>query len=236
MKSYALISRQAVVVACAVLTLAATSYVFAAPSAPPPGTTIPLPLNEGSAAQTKAGALTITGTLTANGGLTVSGGSGMCLGGVCKTAWPSSSVQVGNANLTGSQNFSFPANYNNWSTHNYYYYNYGTEYSYNTSTYWNSTAFNITIAPPSGGVPLSVTGTPTVRCYSAYSNFTYTPAPQSYPNSSSQYTYATGVTVGFDNANNIVVSGNCDFYPNNGYYYTNYGVAAVTGVNVRYIY
>ncbi len=61
------------------------SYAFAwtAPTATPPSGNIAAPLNTGVSAQTKVGALTVNGSLSA---------PTLCLGGVCRSIWPSGNV------------------------------------------------------------------------------------------------------------------------------------------------
>lgn len=220
--------RQALIVAVAVASLSGAGFVFAAPTAPPPGSSIALPLTRGATAETKTGALTL------QGGLSVSGGSGLCLNGVCKTSWPSSTVQAGTTTATGQANVTI--NSYDYTTGNltYYYYSYGSEYSYNNYTYYKDYTFSVTASVP-GGVPISMNGTPTVRCYVSNSSYNYTPAPQTYPYSSSNYTYATNISASFDASNNIIVSGSCKLYLVNGYYNTNYFAIPVT-VSVRYLY
>lgn len=225
-------ARQAAIVALAVASISGAGYVFAAPTAPPPGSSIALPLTRGGNAETKTGALTL------QGGLSVSGGSGLCLNGVCKTSWPSSTVQAGTTGVTGSQNFTInPYTYNYTGNSTVYYYQYNYEYNYSTYTQWYDTSFSITAPIPGGGVPLAVIGTPSARCYSGSGPGAYTAAPTTnYYTMSSYYAPATNLGYSFDSSGNLVVTGNCRFYLNSGYYYTNYGIAVLNNATVRYIY
>lgn len=216
------IARQGVVAACAALLLAGVGYVFAAPTAPPPGTTIPLPINTGAAAQTKAGDLTISGRLSA---------TELCLGSNCQTTWPSATVQAGTANATGQTNLSVPQyTQSGYSNTIYYRSNNGQEYQYSTYGYFYNHTFSVTANV--SGVPISIVTTPTVRCYVSNSSYTYTPAPAT-SGWSSDYTKATNVSVSFGANNTVVVTGTCTTPVN--YYQVNYFVVPVD-VSVRYLY
>lgn len=209
------------------------AYTFAQPTAAPPGASVPLPVNVGAGAQTKAGALTIQGALTATGGLAVSGGSGLCINGVCKTTWPSASIQSGSVNITP---VAYQAGYNSSQQYeNYtvtYYTYYGNQQVYTNGGYYSTSNFQITHnSGISSGVVVSAT-TPVVRCYSTsyQGSNNYTPAYYAY-GQSSPYTYATSVTTSISGAS-VIVSGTCKYYTNNGYY----GVAVPDAFSAIYIY
>lgn len=218
--------REGFVVALSTFAIAGVGFVFAAPSAPPPGSTIPLPLTRGSTAETKAGALTIQGQLTAAGGI--------CLGGVCRTSWPSSSLQSGTVTITpGVQAFGYNSN-GNWENNTTAYYtNYGQQQVYSNSGSFVSSNFSITA--PSGissGVLIS-SSVPVVRCYSSYQQGYYTPAycNGTYYCSSSPYTYATNVVATTSNTS-VTLTGTCKFYTNSGYY----GTAVPDAFSATYLY
>lgn len=227
------LARQALTVACASIAIAGVGYVFAAPTAPPPGTTVSLPLTRGSGAETKTGPLTIQGALTASGGLSVSGGSGLCLSGVCKTAWPTASIQSGTAYPTpGTQTFGYNSS-SSYDSSLYTYYTYGsTQYGYsNGGNYITPQNFSIphTI---SGGVPVSV-NLPPVYCYSTYGSTNFQQAYCGTPYcQSTQYTYATNVTATIS-GNTVYINGTCRFYSGGGSYY---GAAKPASFSVTYLY
>ncbi len=223
-----------VVLAC--MSTASVMYVSAitAPTAPPSSTTTPLPLHTGSAAQTKSGALTVSGAVAANGGLTVSGGSGLCLGGVCKTAWPSSTVQAATAGVSGALNtYCYSNNYNPYYG-NYYYYQYNYEYSYsNGGYYYCDLPFSITTAVVPG-VPIGALSYD-VKCYMTDYNYYYTPASPGYY--SSYYSRPSSVSVSFNGSNQAVISGACSLFdPYYNYAYQNKYTHIDATATVRYLY
>ncbi|MCX6789020.1 MAG: hypothetical protein NTZ42_00190, partial [Candidatus Gribaldobacteria bacterium] len=70
-----------------------SALAWTEPSQTPPAGNTPTPLNIGSTAQTKTGGLTINGisylsTTNVYGDLTITTSSSLCLGNVCKNAWP----------------------------------------------------------------------------------------------------------------------------------------------------
>lgn len=219
-------ARQGLVVACASLLLFGVGFVFAAPTAPPPGTSVPLPLTRGAAAETKAGALTIQGQLTASGGI--------CLGGVCRTTWPSSSLQSGYTTVSGTGNYSV-SSYNYYGTHTYYYYQYNQQYTQNSNYYWYDYNFSVSAPMSVTGVPLNVSNV-TARCYNAVnSSYTYTPAPtSSYYTQSSLWVQPTNLSASISGTS-VIVTGTCRLYLANGYYQTNYFAIPVSAT-VQYLY
>lgn len=219
------IARQALVVACASIAILGVGYVFAAPTAPPPGSTVDLPLTRGSNAETKTGPLTVSARFTANE---------ICLGGSCKTAWPTSNLQVGYATVSGLQTI-VTSSYNYYGSHTYYYYQYNQQYSQYSNYYWSDQNFSITMPLSVTGVALSASLSTYPRCYSANSGYGYTPAPTSnYYTQSSIWSDATNVSVSVS-GNNVVVTGSCRLYLNNGYWNYNYFVVPASA-SVQYIY
>lgn len=107
MNARRILSTSAVATAAVLLSIGVQTLAYTAPTAAPTGNDADAPLNVGSAAQTKAGALTLTGALSADGGIQsstitttgniqsqgritadVGAGEGFCLGTSCITAWP----------------------------------------------------------------------------------------------------------------------------------------------------
>lgn len=219
------IARQALVVACASVAIVGVGYVFAAPTAPPPGSTVDLPLTRGSNAETKTGPLTVAARFTANE---------ICLGGSCKTTWPTSNLQVGYTTVTGQANL-VTSTYNYYGSHTYYYWYYNQLYSQYTNYYFYDQNFSVTMPLQVTGVPLNASLASSVRCYLANSGYGYTPAPTSnYYTQSSFWTDATNVSVSVSGTN-VVVSGSCRLYLNNGYWNYNYFVVPVSA-SVQYLY
>ena len=68
------------------LLCAAAVSAWTGPTAAPPGNNVAAPLNEGSATQTKSGALTVSGAFSSGTRVT---SPEFCIGGSCITAWPS---------------------------------------------------------------------------------------------------------------------------------------------------
>lgn len=232
-------ARQGMVVACASLLIAGIGYVFAAPTAAPPGSTIPLPLTRGASAEVKSGALTIQGLLTASAGLSVTGSTTtgtlntttICLGGDCKTAWPAGGGGV--STVTGSA--FHPNGY--CYTYNYYdqmtYYASGssyTNYVYNCG----STNFSFTASStvPSGRTPGTVLGG-TVWCHAGGNN--YSGYGTSYI-SDSYYPYRVAATItSIVNNNNgtVTINGNCRFTTAGNY---SYAYMAMRADNLTFAY
>ncbi|MBI4121736.1 MAG: hypothetical protein HY461_00235 [Parcubacteria group bacterium] len=218
--SQKLFARNGLLVAGAFLLLSGVGYVFSAPTAPPPGTSIPLPLTRGSAAETKAGPLTV------QGGLTVTGGQGICLGGTaagqCKTAWPNNS-QVNSVTLTGSQNLNCDR-YGGTSQYIEVYY--GSPAQSNSGSGFNicSKLFSITTAAIPG-TPVGVLS-PTVKCWRANSSYT----------KASDWASAIDVQITFNALNQAVVTGTCQVQRSGSSSSSQYyGVAELSGTSVRYL-
>ncbi len=214
--------REGLVVALSTLAIAGAGFVFAAPTAPPPGSSISLPLTRGSTAETKTGPLTISDRLTVNE---------LCLGGSCKTAWPSATIQSGSTTVTpGQQNFNYNSSYN-YENNMQSYYTYGNNVytSSNGGYYLNPQTFSISTPISVTGVPITATP-PTVRCYSTNSNYTFNAAYCGTYCSSNTFTYATNVVTTVS-GNSVIVSGSCRFYGSG-----TYGVAKPDQMTVTYLY
>ena len=224
-------------VALASLSIVGVAYTFAAPTAPPSsGVGVPLPLNVGSTAQVKAGALTVQGLLTASGGVTVPSGGQICFGTSCKTTW-SSSVTAASTTLSGTNNINcyIPYNPSAYTSYTYYYLPYGSnQYSASTTSGYPCSplpSFTITTSA-APGVLLSASAN--VVCLMSSSSYTYTyPPTTTYPYSGSKYTYALNVGTTVNTDNTATVTGTCPMY-GSSYYYTVYDVAYAS-VNARYI-
>lgn len=95
--------------ATAAVILFGVMSAFAAPTSPPPGGGASLPLTQSASTETKSGAL-VLGGLTVNGATSLQGVtiSSLTLGGVAKTAWPTSSVQVQDVSVYGTANTNYP--------------------------------------------------------------------------------------------------------------------------------
>ncbi len=225
---------QAMTVVVATVSIVGVGYVFAAPTAPPPGSTIPLPLHVGSTAQTKAGALTIQGLLTASAGLTVTGNASVsgslsaptiCLNGDCKSAWPSG----GGGTATTTNTAAYYTGGYCYSGYNYsqmaFYFN---GYGYNQPVYnCNATGFSFVVPSniPSGRTAGAMTSG-NVWCQSGPSNYNGYNPPSSYINDSYYQNRVAATVSSITNNNNgtVTISGSCrpaDYY---GYYYIYMGM------------
>src|SRR3989344_3428017 len=112
--------------------LALQVVAFSEPTQTPPGGNVPAPINVGSAQQTKSGGLTVgslaslgsaflatnsgnvgVGTVSPSQKLDVAGyvrgATGLCIGGDCRTAWPSGALSVVTGRQGGALVLSCPA-------------------------------------------------------------------------------------------------------------------------------
>ena len=221
-------ARHGLVVACASILIAGIGYVFAAPTAAPPGSTIPLPLTRGSGSEVKAGALTIQGLLTASAGLSVTGSTTtgtlnattICLGGDCKTAWPSGGGGTATANGADYHPSYNCYSYNNYNQLTFYYngYQYSNQYAYNCNNVSYAVTVPSTIA--SGKTVSAVVGG-TVWCHASGSDFNgYSPS-STYITDSYYPNRIAGTVASVVNNNNgtVTVNGTCRFIDYNGYGY-----------------
>ena len=148
--------------ALAILSFAGTTYVFAAPTQPPSsGAGVDLPLHIGSAAQVKAGDLTVNGTLTAAGNLNVGATLStpyLCLNGNCQSTWPSAnSIQSGSGTGPTPIGSNYYSTYGGSSSQNWnvtLYYSNGVYYS-NFNNYYQNINVSVTINAPG---PVALTG------------------------------------------------------------------------------
>lgn len=222
MASFRQITHQSVLVSLAVILVAGIGYTFAAPTAPPPGTAIPLPLHEGSAAQTKAGALTVQGALTVNGSATLGtlNVSEICLNGDCQSEWPSGGGFSGTTTVNGAaynpgycSGYSFYEQltyYRNGSLYNQNQYNCGT----------TNFTFSVPSTIPSGEVAGPVMNG-TVWCHGGSNNYSsYTPATTYVTDNYYNYRIQANVTSITNNNNgSVTIAGNCKFLGGTSYVY-----------------
>jgi len=196
-------------IAASLSVLLGSAYVFAAPTAAPNGSVgVPLPLNVGPTAQTKAGNLTIGGALTVTGNATINGTLNLgvlCLAGDCKSSWPSSG-SLGVGNVTGGA-------YWNSSCYGYSYYTQLQYWSYNNS--YNQYVYNcgqqnfsISFASnvPSGKTILSTSGS--IWCHAGSGYYNSYGNPNTYISDSYYPGRTQGTVTSISNNNNGTVTVN----------------------------
>lgn len=200
--------RNGLLVAGVSLGLVGIGFVFAAPTAPPPGSNLSLPLTRGAGAEIKAGALTVQGGLTVTNTLTV---DRICLAGDCQTEWPSGGVS-GSATVNGA-GYHTSSYCNGYSAYEQLtYYRYGSlynSYQYNCGP----TSFSLTLPAtiPSGSTPVALGGA--VWCHGGTSNYSsYSPATTYVTDN--YYNYRIQATVNSiinNNNGTVTINGNCKF-------------------------
>jgi hypothetical protein len=223
----------AAVLAAGGVALSGILYVLAAPTTPPANTSLPVPITNGSTAQTKTGPLTISNTLTVNQ---------LCFnGGTCKSNWPASNISQGSASASGT--YTIPSTTvasPSASGPSIEYCSYGSASAY-TGTYYSQYAavpFTITTttAAPAGAVILSKTAVG--ACY--FTSPAPTTAGCSYVSPYGWYFYATPVSISINASGYVEFSGSClagayyNYYPS--YNYTTYAMSASATGTISYIY
>jgi hypothetical protein len=221
--------RNGLLVAVASLGLVGVGYVFAAPTAPPPGSNLSLPLTRGAGAEIKAGALTVQGGLTVTNTLTV---DRICLAGDCQTEWPSGGGLTGSMTLNGAGYHSSSYCYGYAAYEQLTYYRYGSLYN-NNQYNCGPTSFSLTLPAviPSGSTPVASGGV--VWCHGGTNN--YSPnSPATYI-TDNYYNYRIQATVNSITNNNngtVTINGNCKFLAGG----TNYAYMAMRAENLQLLY
>ncbi len=216
-KRFTSIAKQAAVIALSVTVFSGVGYVFAQPTvAPGAGSGVALPLNTGADAQTKTGNLTVNGSLTAGT---------LCLGGVCNTSWPGSSIQSGS---TGGSTSSGP------------YYCTASNYDSSTGQYYCDISYGYLHAISTPGIAVSESSS--VTCDSAYYGYGYIGGVWQYglincggDQWSTGCAYSETITSSSASlsSSGVSYSGTCRVY---GDYYESINVNISSSTNVLYIF